>query len=262
METELIKQVGAVAGIGGISLAVFLLLARAILKRDIFPTLNKVQAFRILRWLIVLSFILSFSGIIAWVTTESFRTTSKIKLQDKVLESSFRITIEGDRIIAEKDTGKIVVSDRGSCVGNHPLGGKVTVLESPKWSRDEEGTIHLDSARTREEPNLEHRIYFEVLNLFSHPVSVLEHHVVSMIDNQKIRGYVYKPKGLSAIKPGESKRFTVHTGLGMDDRIRFHLDNFDTDPYGITQAVVVLTSEGVLPPMPVRGISWTEKCED
>lgn len=58
METELIKQVGAIAGIGGISLAVFLFLARTIVSRDIFPTLNKVQAFRTLRWLIVLSFIL------------------------------------------------------------------------------------------------------------------------------------------------------------------------------------------------------------
>lgn len=198
----------------------------------------------------------------AWVTTEFFKTTSQKTLQDKVLEFSFRITIEGDRIIAEKDTGKIVVSDRGSCVGNHPLGGTVTVLENPKWSKDEEGTIHLDASKTREEPNLEHRIYFEVLNLFSHPVSVLEHHVLSLIDNKEIRGYIYKPKELAAIQPGESKRFTVHTGLGMDERIRFHLDNFNTEQYGVTQAVIILTSEGALPPMPVRGISWTENCED
>lgn len=38
----------------------------------------------------------------------------------------------------------------------------------------------------------------------------------------------------------------------MDDRIRFHIDNFNTDNFELTQAVMILTSEGVLLPMPVR----------
>ena len=49
MDTELIKTVGQVAGIGGIALGVFLLLFRDLIRKQIFPTLAKREGYRLLR---------------------------------------------------------------------------------------------------------------------------------------------------------------------------------------------------------------------
>jgi hypothetical protein len=49
METELFKTLGQVAGIGGIALGVLLILFKEIIRKSIFPTLKKDQAYRLLR---------------------------------------------------------------------------------------------------------------------------------------------------------------------------------------------------------------------
>ena len=49
METEILKTVGQVAGIGGIALGVFLLLFRDIIRKNIFPKLPAAEAYRLLR---------------------------------------------------------------------------------------------------------------------------------------------------------------------------------------------------------------------
>ena len=49
MDTELIKTVGQVAGIGGVALGVFLLLFRDLIRKQIFPMLAKREAYRLLR---------------------------------------------------------------------------------------------------------------------------------------------------------------------------------------------------------------------
>ena len=49
METELLKTVGQVAGIGGITLGVLLLLFRDIIRQNIFPKLPPPEAYRLLR---------------------------------------------------------------------------------------------------------------------------------------------------------------------------------------------------------------------
>jgi hypothetical protein len=41
METELLKAVGQIAGLGGIALGVFLLLYRDIIREKIFPSFTK-----------------------------------------------------------------------------------------------------------------------------------------------------------------------------------------------------------------------------
>ncbi len=118
--------------------------------------------------------------------------------------------------------------------------------------RDSSGVIRMIQDSVTWEKAQRHHIYVEVLNLFPHPVAVLEHHVVSAIDSTKIPGYKYKPRSLSALQSRETRNFRITANI--DRRIRFHLDNFDTDDYGVTQTVL-LTSEGTLPLVPVRGIS-------
>jgi hypothetical protein len=67
METELFKTLGQVAGIGGIALGVLLILFKEIIRKSIFPTLKKDQAYRLLRLIVILIFIVAIAGISAWV---------------------------------------------------------------------------------------------------------------------------------------------------------------------------------------------------
>jgi hypothetical protein len=69
MDTELIKTVGQVAGIGGIALGVFLLLFRDLIRKQIFPTLAKREGYRLLRLVAILIWSVALAGIGAWVWT-------------------------------------------------------------------------------------------------------------------------------------------------------------------------------------------------
>jgi len=66
MDGELLKIVGTIAGIGGISLGVLYLLLKEIIRKKIFPTLTNNHAYSILRLIIVVICGVSFVGIIAW----------------------------------------------------------------------------------------------------------------------------------------------------------------------------------------------------
>ena len=63
METELLRTVGQIAGIGGIALGVFLLLFRDIIRKKIFPTLTKQQGFQLLMLISVLVWSIALAGI-------------------------------------------------------------------------------------------------------------------------------------------------------------------------------------------------------
>jgi hypothetical protein len=69
MDTELIKTVGQVAGIGGVALGVFLLLFRDLIRKQIFPMLAKREGYRLLRLVAVLIWSVALAGIGAWVWT-------------------------------------------------------------------------------------------------------------------------------------------------------------------------------------------------
>ena len=67
MNADLFKTLGQIAGIGGIALGVFLILFREIIRKKIFPTLKKDHAYRLLRLIAILVFIVALAGISAWV---------------------------------------------------------------------------------------------------------------------------------------------------------------------------------------------------
>ena len=66
----MLEVVGQVAGIGGLSLGVLLLLFREIIRKNIFPNLTKTQAYSIIKLIVVLTFIVAAFGIVAWVYIE------------------------------------------------------------------------------------------------------------------------------------------------------------------------------------------------
>jgi len=67
MDAEILKIVGQVAGIGGIALGVLLLIFRDVIRKKIFPMLTKEQAYKLLRLILVLVWIVALAGIGAWV---------------------------------------------------------------------------------------------------------------------------------------------------------------------------------------------------
>jgi hypothetical protein len=74
MDLEILKTVGQIAGIGGVSLGVFLLLFRDLIRKSIFPTLTKNHAYRFLRLIALLVWLVAVIGISAWVWVEQSAT--------------------------------------------------------------------------------------------------------------------------------------------------------------------------------------------
>lgn len=66
MDAQVLKVVGAVAGIGGIALALFFWLFRDIVRKNIFPRLTTDQAYRTIRLLMILATVVALAGIASW----------------------------------------------------------------------------------------------------------------------------------------------------------------------------------------------------
>jgi hypothetical protein len=71
MDATLLKTLGAIAGIGGLSLGVLLLVFRDVIRRTLFQRLSRDQSYRLLRLIVVLAFTISVVGIGAWVYTST-----------------------------------------------------------------------------------------------------------------------------------------------------------------------------------------------
>lgn len=78
MEAEVLKSVGAIAGIGGIALGVFLLLFRDIIRKNIFPTLPPQEAYRLLRLIAIAVWSVALAGIAAWVYVSRDEQTGNV----------------------------------------------------------------------------------------------------------------------------------------------------------------------------------------
>jgi tetratricopeptide (TPR) repeat protein len=70
METSILKTAGQIAGIGGISLGVLLIVLRGIIRKRIFPKFKSEKlAYRLLRLIIIVVWTVAIAGIAAWVFT-------------------------------------------------------------------------------------------------------------------------------------------------------------------------------------------------
>jgi hypothetical protein len=82
MDTELLKTVGQIAGIGGVALGVFLLLFRELIRKAILPRLPAREASRFLTLIAVLVWSVALAGIGAWVWTETHEPSSRTPATD------------------------------------------------------------------------------------------------------------------------------------------------------------------------------------
>src|SRR5689334_1511523 len=67
MDAETLKVVAQVAGIGGVALAVLLMVFREVIQKNIFPNLSQDSGYRLLRLIIVSTWSVAIVGVGAWV---------------------------------------------------------------------------------------------------------------------------------------------------------------------------------------------------
>lgn len=99
METELLKVVGQVAGIGGIALGVFLLLFRDLIRQvfqKIFPQLTKQQATDIIKLAMILIWSLALVGILAWIGVSLLSSPGNDEIRQRVSDNGTGIVQTGD----------------------------------------------------------------------------------------------------------------------------------------------------------------------
>jgi len=71
MEPNLLKELGQIAGIGGIAVGVFLLLFRDVIRKKIFPKLTQSQAYRVILVFMILTWSVAIAGVAAWWISNS-----------------------------------------------------------------------------------------------------------------------------------------------------------------------------------------------
>jgi hypothetical protein len=82
METSIIRIVAQVAGIGGISMGILLILFREIIRKKIFPNLTKNQGYQLLKLIIFLVWGIAVLGLVAWTFLSAREQDSKSTSQN------------------------------------------------------------------------------------------------------------------------------------------------------------------------------------
>jgi hypothetical protein len=106
--TSLIETVGKVAGIGGLAIGLCLLVFRDVVARNIFPSLTRNQSYRLLRMIIVFTFILGVSGIAAWTWANS-----RISPDSRKWPTNFEDVRTAELIVSDVDDELLIaINDR------------------------------------------------------------------------------------------------------------------------------------------------------
>ena len=99
------------AGIGGLSLGVLLLVFRGVIQKNIFPVLNQRQAYQILNRIILLVTVVAIAGIGAWLMSEILTRSLPINSQ-AASETNLKNKIAGDWVFKTADPYSIDVITR------------------------------------------------------------------------------------------------------------------------------------------------------
>jgi hypothetical protein len=127
VDTGVLKIVGQVAGIGGIAFGVVLLVFRDVIRKNIFPTLTKEQSYRLIRLIVLLTFVIAALGILAWVYTSSaapialggpdrgfIRAIPADQIPDEFISGSSRDPLQITDLRYDKEKGQLDVRVRNN----------------------------------------------------------------------------------------------------------------------------------------------------
>jgi hypothetical protein len=132
MDPALLEALGKAAGIGGLALGVFLVIFRNIIRKNIFPRLPAESAYRVIRLILVLTFLISALGIGAWI----YVTVGTASLHGAVDEAEVKKTFQ-----QIGGTGWILLgnydSDKGVMVS--PIAGRPFRTSWRAWTGSKKG---------------------------------------------------------------------------------------------------------------------------
>ena len=74
MDFDLLENLGKIAGIAGISIGAIVLIFGGIIQKNIFPSLDQKQSFRLIRTMVIASSILAVLGLASWIYVENQNT--------------------------------------------------------------------------------------------------------------------------------------------------------------------------------------------
>jgi len=95
MDTEILRVVGEVAGIGGLALGVFVLLFREVIRKSIFSSLTRENSYRLMRLITVLVWSVTVIGIITYACLSYWaRPQTTLRYGGSVKDSVRKLPIE------------------------------------------------------------------------------------------------------------------------------------------------------------------------
>lgn len=95
---KVLEIVSRVAGIGGLSIGLILLIFREVIHKNVFPTLTQEQAYKILNRIIILVTLVALTGIGAWIVSEIFISPRNIQYQQQQVHLT-QFTVDEDQSI-------------------------------------------------------------------------------------------------------------------------------------------------------------------
>jgi hypothetical protein len=119
MDGELFRIAGGVAGLAGLAIGLILLLYREIVRKSIFPTLTKRDAYRLLRNMALLSWSVAMVGIFSWTWTASASRKSGTDLTTDAVKNSEPLVIAGT-VVDQADNsgvGQATIAIEGETLG-------------------------------------------------------------------------------------------------------------------------------------------------
>jgi hypothetical protein len=115
VDTQVLKIVGQVAGIGGIALGVLLLLFREVIRLKVFPQLAKTHAYKIIRLILLLVWSIALAGIGAWVWVETQRDRpAQGASLEEARDRAFLVGYYGAFALAQAKLGQDIVELRSA----------------------------------------------------------------------------------------------------------------------------------------------------
>ena len=108
MEVGLLKTLAQVAGIGGISLGVLLILLRDIIRKNIFPKFkDEVLAYRLLRLVVITVWTVAIFGTATWAVTAIFGPRGSETFAVSHTEQSFPHCFHNRGVISNQAVGML-----------------------------------------------------------------------------------------------------------------------------------------------------------
>lgn len=109
---QILEVVGKVAGIAGLGIGAMLLIFREVIRRNIFPKLEKDHAYKIIRLIVILVWSIAVLGIFAWVYSGSPTSNGISKVPGNLeavqnldsLNHTIYLELKDERVDKTKDT--------------------------------------------------------------------------------------------------------------------------------------------------------------